>query len=267
MKKIIISIITIFLIAGCSIDLLNDSREKPLEPAYANNQMGTLQILLTDAPAVYDSVVITFAEISANIDSEWVTISVDTMRVNILEWNNGNTMVLGTNQVPAGYYSQIRLKIIDAEIGVDGQVFPMKVPSGAQSGLKLGPGFTVVEGATYQLIVDFDANRSIVTTGPPHNPKGYKLKPRIRVIPQALSGSIYGQVQNYADFPVAYAISGGDTVTSSIIDTFTGNFRLSFLPENYYTVSIQDTAGFSFQADSIYVQPGNEFDLGNITLQ
>ncbi|NIV11174.1 MAG: DUF4382 domain-containing protein, partial [Aliifodinibius sp.] len=53
--------------------------------------------------------------------------------------------------------------------------------------------FTITEGSTYELVVDFDVNRSIVITGPPHNP-GYKLKPHLRVMPLAVSGSISGTI-------------------------------------------------------------------------
>ena len=31
--------------------------------------------------------------------------------------------------MPVGKYTQIRIKIFDAEIGVDGQVYPLSVPS------------------------------------------------------------------------------------------------------------------------------------------
>jgi hypothetical protein len=246
--------------------LISQSCEKNTSGIDSENKTGNLTILLTDAAANYDSVNITFAEVSAHLDSTWLNVLTDTTTVNLLDWSNGNTMILGSEDVPAGKYTQIRIKIIDAEIGVNGQVFPLDVPSGAQSGLKFGPQFTINEGSSYEIVIDFDASRSIVTTGPAHNPTGYKLKPRIRVTSTAITGSISGVVINPASLPIAYAIQNGDTTTSSIIDTTSGVFKLAFLPEGLYTVDVADTSSGYFSTDSINVTVGSNFDLGDISL-
>ena len=231
-----------------------------------SGQEGTLKIYLTDAAASYDSVNITFAEVSAHLDSSWLNVMTDTTIVNLLDWSNGNAMVLGSEEVPAGKYTQIRIKIIDAEIGVDGQVFPLEVPSGAQTGLKFGPQFTINEGSTYEMVIDFDACRSIVTTGSPHNPIGYKLKPRIRVTSTAITGSISGTVLNPNNLPVAFAIQNGDTVTSSMVDSTSGIFKLAFLPEGLFSVNVSDSSSGHYSVDNISVNAGSNFDLGDITL-
>jgi len=77
------------------------------------------------------------------------------------------------------------------------------LPSGAQTGLKLLADFTVNAGSTYELILDFDAQRSVVTTGPANNPTGYLLNPTIRVEEKALTGSISGMLTNPENNPVA----------------------------------------------------------------
>lgn len=227
---------------------------------------GILRISLTDAPGDFEAVNITFSEIRAHIDSQWVAVQDTPKTINLLEWNNGQSIVIGTAEVPAGHYSQIRLKIDSAEVVVNGITHPLDVPSGAQSGLKLNAHFTVDEGYLYELVIDFDVNRSIVVTGPPHNPR-YKLKPVIRVAPKAITGSISGTVLNYQDLPVAYAIQDTDTVTTSLASGDTGKFTLAFLPAGFYTVSIEDTAGLSFTKDSVEVVAGTDKDLGLITLQ
>ena len=234
-----------------------------------NTGQGTLNIYLTDAPAmmVYDSIKITFSQVSAHHDSGWITVTGNPMTVDLLEWTNGNTILVGSAEVPAGKYTQIRVIIDDAEIGVDGGVFPLDVPSGAQTGLKFGPEFTIEEGSTYELVMDFDANHSIVVNGPWHSPKGYKLKPHIRVIATAVSGSISGIVSNPADVPVAHAIQSGDTINTSVVDTVSGYFMLGFLPEGEYTVSVVDTNNLSFSQDNVMVTAGDDYDLGTFELQ
>ena len=232
-----------------------------------SGQTGTLTIYLTDAPAAYDSVNITFSEVSAHIDSEWVVVQGDPVTVDLLEWSNGKSMVLGSADVPAGKYTQIRIKIDEAEIGVNDQVYPLDVPSGAQTGLKFGPQFSIEAGSSYELIVDFDACRSIVTMGSKKDPKGYKLKPRLRVIAMAITGSISGTVSNHENLPIAYAIQEGDTITSSIVNGDDGYFKLSFLPEGLYKVSVADTSENSYNQDDVRVNVGMSNNLGIITLQ
>ena len=126
-------LLPITLLAGCS----GDSLTSP-------GQTGNLKISLTDSPATYEAVNITFSEISANINEDWITVNSEPITVNLLEWNNGKSIVIGSAQVPAGQYSQIRLIIDDAEVVVDGQTHKITVPSGVKTGLKLGPEFTVV---------------------------------------------------------------------------------------------------------------------------
>jgi len=253
---IIIYSILIALFTGCEKD---STGSKP--------NTGTLKIFLADSPAMYDSVNITFSEISAHLDSEWVRVQGQPKTVNLLDYANGNALLLSSANVPAGKYTQIRLIIDSATVWVDSQSHPLVVPSGAQTGLKFGPQFTISEGLSYELLIDFDAQRSIVTTGPPNNPTGYKLKPHIRVTSRAVTGSISGLVTNPDDVPVAYAISGADTVNTALVNQADSTFVLAFLPEGFYQVSITDTMGLSFTQENVQVTAGENNNLGSVTLQ
>lgn len=237
-------------------------------PTESSGQKGAIMVHLTDAPAEYDAVNITFSEVSAHIDSDWVVIRLQTdSTVNLLNYTNGRSILLAHGEVPAGHYTQVRLKIKAAEIVVGGQTFPLDIPSGAQSGLKFGLHFVVNPGASYELTIDFDVNRSIVVTGPKNDPKSYKLKPYIRVVSKAITGSISGTVTNPADAPMAYAIQKVDTVTATAVDILSGYFLLGFLPAGDYTVVVEDTLGKKYRNDAIMVQEGVTSDVGKITLQ
>ena len=252
---ICLSVMAMITLSGCEKDATG-----------LESGMGRLNVYMTDAAALYDSVNITFSQVSAHIDSEWVMVTNDPVTVDLLEWTNGNKLLIGSADVPAGKYSQVRILIDDAEIGVDGEVYPLKVPSGAQTGLKFGPEFMVEEGSIYELVFDFDANRSIVVNGPKKEPKGYKLKPHIRMIATAVAGSISGTVSNPKDVPIAYAIQQDDTVTSSLVDTVGGYFMLGFLPEGEYTVFIADSNDLDFNQDNVWVTAGQNNHLGSIIL-
>ena len=67
-----------FLMAGFS-----GCDKEPTEPSTEN---GNINVLLTDAPADFDAVNITFSEISAHIDSDWVIINLQKdSTINLLE--------------------------------------------------------------------------------------------------------------------------------------------------------------------------------------
>ena len=226
-----------------------------------------LKINLTDAPGEFEEVNITFSEVSALFGNQWIIISNQSQTFDLLTLSNGRTALLGEAEVEAGRYQQIRLKISGGEVVTGGTSYPLTVPSGAQTGLKFGPAFTIEPGITYELIVDFDASRSIHATGPPGNPTNFILTPFIRVIAQEPSGAISGQVTNFEHLPTAYAIAGGDTVTSTSIDKVNGNFLLAFLPEGVYSVAISDTLGNAYTESDITVTKGETNNLGQITLK
>lgn len=251
--------ITKILLILAGILSMTSCSENPTEP---QSNMGTLSISLTDAPASYEAVNITFSEISAHIDNQWIAVRGEPITVNLLDWNNGNSIEIGRADVPAGHYTQIRLKIDDCEVVLNGQTQNVIVPSGAQTGLKFGPEFDVNLGSTYELMIDFDAHRSIVA-----EPNGFLLQPTIRVVPKAVTGSISANVSNPNNLPIAYAVVGSDTLTSTAVDTSDGSFILAYLPEGSYTVTVSDTASLSFSSGSVNVVSGSDQDLGMITLQ
>jgi hypothetical protein len=254
MKTGIVCLLTLAFAWGC--------KDQATDPGRA-----TMRVYVTDAVGLYDAVNITFTEVSAHIDGQWVTISNQPQTVNLLDWNNGNVLLLGQAEVQAGTYTQIRLQIASAEVVWNGNRFDMTVPSGGTSGLKLNTKFEVVAGSTYDIVLDFDAERSVVTTGLQLNPNGFKLKPVIRAIGRALTGSISGTVTNPTALPVAYAIAGADTITTSPVDSGTGFFRLAFLPPGTYTVSVADTSNRKATQTNVPVTAGQDYPVGQLMLQ
>lgn len=120
-------------------------------------------------------------------------------------------------------------------------------------------------GVIARKVIDFDAQHSIVNAGSPTNPN-YQFKPTIRATPRNITGSITGSVSNPTNAPIAYAIANGDTITSTRIES-NGHFRLGFLPEGTYNVTIRNTTGQSYDSPSIGLIPKQDADLGTISLQ
>lgn len=88
--------------------------------------------------------------------------------------NPSTNSTLGTSNLAAGKYTQIRLYLADTgnTITVGGQTVPLTVPSGA---LKLVGNATIEEGKSYKLEIKFDLDHSLVV-----NAQGYKLKPTVK---------------------------------------------------------------------------------------
>lgn len=253
-------LIPVLLFAFAFTSCSDDDSTDPLGKA-------TLSLRLTDAPAAYDAVNITFSEVAVSMTGGWVVLSGDPVTIDLLEWNNGNSIELGRQDVEPGKLTQIRLMVTDAEVIVDGVTHDIFIPSGDQTGLKINTNFDLVAGVTYELVVDFDAHKSIVTTGPPGDPNGYILKPTLRAVNVATTGSISGTVSNHDFAPLAVVSENGVDVTSTPVDQNNGNFRLAFLLPGDYDIHIEDINGKVYSQSNITVVAGEDISVGTVTLQ
>lgn len=217
---------------------------------------GTLGVSITDAPACgFEAVNVTVERVrvhqsAAASESEagWSDIVLSPARkINLLDLTNGVLADLGQTALPAGHYTQLRLVLerntgqsvansvvlagTSAEIALD-------TPSAVQSGIKLINNFDVAAGQRVDLVLDFDACKSVVAKGS----GSYSLMPVINVIPTALNG-IEGFV-NTALLSGNVAVSAqtnGTIVRSTVPDPQTGAFALTRLaPGNYDVVVTAD---------------------------
>jgi len=180
---------------------------------------GTLNIKLTDAATpLYQAVYVTINEVHVHHETGgWETLpELDLPRtVNLLELVNGVMLDLGTAELKAGHYNQMRLILEDSEgepdspdnniwdqphpsfnylIDANNDDFPLKVPSGGNTGIKLVNGFDIVADRANELVIDFDAHRSIVAKGN----GSYGLKPTIKVL-ETVDNSVSGTVVREQD--------------------------------------------------------------------
>lgn len=96
----------------------------------------------------------------------WEVVKNETFTVDLMTLRNGVFTTLGVALVPAGHYTQIRLKLgPGSDVVVDGVAHPLVVPSGMQSGLKLIHPFTVPPEGFVDLLLDINAQSSITDNG------------------------------------------------------------------------------------------------------
>ena len=175
-----------------------------------STQPGVLAVSLTDAPACgFDQVNVTVSKVRVHQSSSanenaggWTDITLDPpRRINLLNLNdptqpNFALESLGETPLSAGHYTQLRLVLVpngnnptppfSNSVVLSGTTseIALSTPSAIRSGIKLIHQFNVASGQRVDLLLDFDACHSIVTTG-----NGMRiLKPVIKVIPFELNG-------------------------------------------------------------------------------
>ncbi len=209
---------------------------------------GTLRVALTDAPncrvgnSDLDKVFVTVERVRVHQSSDadpsnsgWTDIAINPARkINLLDLTNGRLEELGTTPIPAGNYTQVRL-VLSANQGnqtanslvLDGQTveIPLRTPSAAQSGLKIVRPFTVQPNTLVDLVIDFDACRSIVQLGRGNG--GYLLKPILTAHPRivaAIRGFVDPTIAN-----VTVSAQKNGAVVRSTVPAANGEFVLAFL--------------------------------------
>lgn len=232
---------------------------------------GTLSVGLTDSStSKYLAVYITIDDVQVNRNhagtpgnSGWSTVATPKETYNLLKLINGLTAVLGGDEFTVGTYHQVRLilgKKAQSENNILGVPHPyanyvilndgldtteqLKIPSGFQTGIKLVHNFQVLENETVELILDFDACRSVVERG---NGK-FLLKPTIKIIETEDKNAVFGDVTDTAsDTPI-----DGALVSAQISDGLSARVERSTLTS--------DEVGHEGQYQ-LLLSPGQDYSI------
>ncbi len=213
-----------------------------------NSQPGTLGVSLTDMPACgFDKVYVTVNKVrvhqsssATEIDGGWTDIALDpALKIDLLSLNNGAFEHLGEASLAAGHYTQLRLvldpntpSVFSNSVVLSGSTteIPLVTPSALQSGIKLINEFDVPSGQRVDLMIDFNACKSIVK----RSNGNYALKPVIKVIPFMLNG-----IRGYID-PALYgrnvlvtAQQSGNVIQSTTPGNNGAFFLTRLVPGNY----------------------------------
>jgi hypothetical protein len=214
---------------------------------------GTVRVALTDAPACYEHVNITVEAVRFHTSGSagenaagWRELRLaEPQKIDLLNLTNGVLRELGTAVLPAGRYSQVRLVLAEntrqdplansvVPLGQEQEV-PLKTPSGQQSGTKLQVHFEVEADKETDIVLDFDACKSVVQRG---GRDEYLLKPVVNVTPK-FETSIQGFLTTTMTLGATSVSAQQDgTVVRSTVPDANGKFVLAYLPTGTYTVVI-----------------------------
>lgn len=224
MKKILL--IASFIVFGIT---LNSCSSDSNSGTYAYN------VRMTDAPGPYEKVNIDLkaVEVTGN-NGQTVLLNTTAGIYNLLEFSNGLSTLIAKSELSDANVSQIRLILgSNNTVVVGGVSYPLDTPSAEQSGLKLQVHQTLLADIQNEILLDFDANASIVKTG-----NGtYKLKPVVRTIVTAITGNIKGSITPIGTLAVATATSVNGVEYSSSVNAL-GQFQISGLLPGSYTFTI-----------------------------
>lgn len=272
MKNIKVYVLSFLVITFVSLFFAacNDDGNDP-------SQTSTMKVRMSDAPGDYKEVNIDVRDIliksNSNSDEQgWVSIGnlpAEGKIYDLLTLTGGVSVLLADEVVPSGYLGQIRLLLGDKNTVVlkDGTTHPLNTPSAQQSGLKLNVNQTLMAGATYDFMLDFDVAHSIVVqAGASGN---YNLHPVVKVSTEVTSGVIKGTVTNLAAAKqvVASVVVGTETV--SAYANAEGVFQLNGIPAGTYIVTLtpDPTSGLLVKTiPAVIVVNGETTTMASVTL-
>lgn len=169
MKKQLVFIASLFLLS--SIVFISCSKDDSMGGS------STLHVRMTDAPTAMDSVFVDIQQVSVKMQDDtsnngWINLNTSAGVYNLLQLQNGVDTLLATGTLETGYVKEIRFVLGSRNrVVVAGVSYPLTIPSGSESGLKIKLDKRL--NATLEtLLIDFDAALSIRLEA-----TGYKLRP------------------------------------------------------------------------------------------
>jgi hypothetical protein len=240
----------------------------------SDSSSGRASLSVTDAPVdEASSVVIQFSGVTfkrAGAGQEVVANFGPPRQLDLLQYQEGRAALLLDNVVlPAGEYEWVRLTVDNQPnvrdsylVRTTGEECEMRVPSGAESGLKLNRGFSLPANGAVALTIDFDLRKSV--HAPPGQSgqgtdctQGYLLRPTLRLVDNANVGAIVGTVDSAlvttGCLPKVYVFGGSGTAPDDIEEA---NATGDVDPIVVASVNVQNGATL-YRYTAAFMPPGN----------
>jgi hypothetical protein len=255
---------------------------------------GTMNLSLTDqATTEYQAIYVTIAQVEVQKQGSggWQVVPLEFQKktVNLLILVNGVREELALATLATGHYTQMRLILGDTPddslnilsrrhpfgnyfIDNNDESFELKIPSGFQTGIKIVKGFDINENQTTELLLDFDAARSIVKAG---SSGKWLLKPTVKVLELKDCSIILGSVKDAESVPVSGVLVSAQVcnsaegvaeedwveVKAATLTDESGNYKLFLEPGTYTLVAYKDGYSVSYKDPKIVTTGSNTYPV------
>jgi len=209
---------------------------------------GILSIEIADDPfpgSLVDSANIIVSEIQIRGQDSTFILTQIPQEINLLDLRNGVTANLVNMEISADSYDRVNLIISTAWIIMqDGTEYGLKIPSGAQTGLKIKiePPIVVETGLTSDLLLDFDLNKSFVVRGNINSPAGitgFIFKPVLRAQNLSFAGSLSGIVTDSLSQGIGDAhvwLEQDSVISFTLTEAVSAAYHFPGLPAGTFTL-------------------------------
>jgi len=238
------------------------------------NDTGRVILKVTDAPfdiSNIESALVTITRVELKKEGDgisdgnsFITLSEDTVTLDLIDLRNGVAETLLDMEIPAGTYDMVRLYIDDAGLKLkdSDEIYRVKVPSGSQTGIKifLRPALEVVEGNLEEVLLDIDLSRSFILRGNPAHNNGFIFKPVIRAANMAKAGCLRGLVTDTAGVQISEASVWveQDTVLATAFTDTLGYYAIMGVPAGTWSVSATREGYDTVRFDGVNIIAGNK---------
>jgi len=180
-----ISLISLFILFLFQCSKTPTSPDEPFSESSSSQisnltTLGSLQLILKDKPvddALNIFVTINKIRVHQASPSNFIVLSEEEKEFDLLALKNNPQPILEAEMEP-GLYNQIRMAVVSGKIVFEDGVYELEVPSNE---IKIPVVFEVKEKGIVQIILDFDAEKSIKVVGAGKKNTKYILRPVIKV--------------------------------------------------------------------------------------
>lgn len=146
-----------------------------------SSRNSTVKVRLTDNPYNAQEVNVDIQQVRVKFSEDsingWTNLTTNARVYNLLGLQNGVDTLLAVGTIPTDFVKEIRFVLgPNNSIKIANVVYPLTIPSGSESGLKIKVD-KKLNNSLDSLLIDFDAALSIFQTGN----GSYQLKPVLKI--------------------------------------------------------------------------------------
>lgn len=238
-----------------------------------SDQKSLLNVILVDTPATWDSVFVSILGVEVDVRVQARESSLETFfleykpgvkEIEVSALVAGEALLLARGELPVGNVEGMRLMLgNDHSLWEDDRQYPLPLESSDKEIVPLEFNQELEFGIAYDVIVDFDLERSINVLS--SDPLDLSLNPKVTASPGIGSGEIEGRVQPTDLMPAVYAISGTDSLSTQ---TNSSGIFLFRIPEGTYNLYF-DPKNEAFKDTTIFdveVLQNTQTEIGDVIL-